>query len=791
MALTPRSIVRLPAPAVRGAGTVSVTVVAEWLDPVNFVAATGTLNAVIAGTVYDGVTATAGMHFLYQPLTAGVAQPHVNSGIYTVQSVALPPLRRADADTPAEIKGAAVRVLSGTAWGGTAWINVNTTNPVIGTDSITFRLMDNNVPHAQDILPHAGSINSYVDGSAVIHTAGYAGAFDGGGSDWVRRTAAMPHPEFSFNYFRRVDGGGTTWYEAVTKTVLEGEKLGILGNGVNVTAELNDAIKWMASKGGGRLILPEGIVQCDGHWTIDADSIWIQGSVLGNQSNGKGTLLRMGASSSIFLGGDSAASLNAGTGSKVNQAIKFSDMAIDQLPGNRSYVFNSRDVLRLRFRDIQVRGIYGFHNAGNTNPVTTTQATPNYTRYTFYDSIEGNLTSGSTGGVADSQHFIRMANSTHFWMSNCNIEGSTPIIAASSFVAVPQTAAIKPVNLFISNTSCGNFDRALDIRNGASNIYVNNCLFDRCGTSGVQLTADTTTNFVRFSNTMFKAMQPPTSTQIGANLSESPNPASPGTTFQLQNTSFDNCHFAYFGRSAIRVNQSCFHVSVSNSMFEDNCAGTPTNTEAVIYLAPEVGYAKVVNNQIYKEATGGSFAPIPAYGVRIDSTHSHLQVIGNQISQVGTAGVYNPNRGNVNGRKIHSNTGQFLEGQSHMLVGWVKADVPANQASVFMPLFTAIAGDTLNYLTCIARCKVVGIWIRSQGGSILGGSISVQAYRSGQGLFGPTATLTSGEVEETANDITGAAAYNLGEGITIQYRSSNLNPSAQIDISAGLVVYYD
>lgn len=159
MALSPRLIVRLPAPALRGQGTIGVNINANWLDPVRFVATSGNLATDFnTGDVYAGLTLAAGDTFLYQPTSGNTSTPGTTVGIYVVGAGA--PVRRSDADTGAELQHAAVLVLAGTPGMGQTWININSTPPVVGTDNIIFRPIA-----TSDVTQFAGTTGAVQVGS--------------------------------------------------------------------------------------------------------------------------------------------------------------------------------------------------------------------------------------------------------------------------------------------------------------------------------------------------------------------------------------------------------------------------------------------------------------------------------------------------------------------------------------------------------------------------------------------------------------------------------------------------
>lgn len=105
----------------------------SWKDEVkgastaNLTLATG----FAAGQVIDGYTLVLGDRYLIKNQTASQ-----DNGIYTITAGA--PTRTLDADTAAEIDGAAVFVMNGTVNGGTRYVNNTTGTIVLGTTPLTW-----------------------------------------------------------------------------------------------------------------------------------------------------------------------------------------------------------------------------------------------------------------------------------------------------------------------------------------------------------------------------------------------------------------------------------------------------------------------------------------------------------------------------------------------------------------------------------------------------------------------------------------------------------------------------
>lgn len=106
----------------------------SWKDEVRVATtANGTLATAFAnGSTVDGVVLATGDRILLKDQTT-----QSQNGIYTVNASGAP-TRALDAETGAELSGAAVYVTSGSTNGGTRWVNNNTGAITVGTTNITF-----------------------------------------------------------------------------------------------------------------------------------------------------------------------------------------------------------------------------------------------------------------------------------------------------------------------------------------------------------------------------------------------------------------------------------------------------------------------------------------------------------------------------------------------------------------------------------------------------------------------------------------------------------------------------
>jgi hypothetical protein len=153
--------------AVRGATTANITIA----------------TALNAGDSLDGLTLAAGDRILVKDQSAGD-----ENGIYVVGPE---PFRAADFDTGAEVLGATIPVVAGTANAGTSWRVTNTTAPTIDTDAITFAQFDapggGGAPTTADYL--VGTAQGGLSAEIVVGTS------PGGelGGTWASPTVDATH----------------------------------------------------------------------------------------------------------------------------------------------------------------------------------------------------------------------------------------------------------------------------------------------------------------------------------------------------------------------------------------------------------------------------------------------------------------------------------------------------------------------------------------------------------------------------------------------------------------------
>ena len=747
MALSPRLIVRMPAPAMRGAGTVNIDINAKWLDSVRFVATSGTLSSIDAGQVIDGVTVVAGDTFLFQPLTAGVATTAVANGIYVAGADGVVPVRRSDADSGAEIFQAAVAVREGTSGAGQQWINVNAAAPAVGTDGICFRLMSagsgGGGAAATSTLRASADFATYSDQADIVVTGGYNVYSDAGGMVWKRGTATIPT---TLTYFRRQDAGGT-WYEAISKRTILGETVGIFGAGagVDIGPAITDVATWLDGKGGGRLVLPPGICAVNTDARIDTSGFWLQGTAQGDSSFNQGTILRCAAGKTIRIGGDVA------TGGVEQYQNTFSDMAVLTEAGSTSYVFTSLKQRGLYFQNIYVRGVYGFLNAGDL-------VAGNQTKQAFFHNIEGSL-SAAPG------HFILGRQFGIFFMTNVSIAGAptaADVTPGCSFINIPSNALTSPDGVSITNCSTEDFDVGLNIRGGAGNWYVSNTWFDGCRTTGIDLRGANSISAMHFSNVHIAGHPPPDglASSVGLRMAGASDAS-------ISRCSFSGGEIVHMGGQAVMIGVFTDDISITGNQFVDNAWFTD-NTLPVVEIETGANNIHVTDNQIYKKTTG-TYPNRPRHGILVESAELSVTVANNSIKDVDTATISNTNRGPASTRKVHGNSGQVLEGQVVVVGPWVVQNLEAGQTDLALMLSSPPSVPTA---VILRRGQVLSIAGRASGVvTSAAGSVTFEVFKNSVGVGAnlqatTTAASQSQCFKEYLDGVDFAAGDTLGVRVT-------------------------
>ena len=615
------------------------------------------------------------------------------------------------------------------------------------------------------LLEHDVSIGAYTGAANIIATAGFANYADAGGKFWKRQgatepTGTPPLPAF----FKRQDFDGR-WYEAISRQVVYGEEIGIAGDisGADQTDRINDIVAWLGAKGGGKLILPPGIIHCATSLTINTSGIAIEGTAIGNSANNAGSTLRLAPGAFVAIS----------TNDAERQQVQFSNLSLQQQPGSDSYFFVSRMIRGLLFQNINLKGIYGFHQAGNTGSLTWR---------VVYQNIGGNLHSEG------SQDFLQATNITNFAMTNCVVSGGAPPVDNSNVINVAPGAARRPDNCFITSCAFSNFDSAISVSHGITNFFVTNSSFTGLKRHGVRFIPDDLIEDARFTNCHFQALSPPTTQQFGAILAEA---ASSGT---VSRSSFQSCHFSRFGRQGMNIQDANFDLHVMGCQFEDNCSAQAG--ESVVHIAPGVQGLTLTNNQIFKKNNAGDFATKPQHGINIASTGTKLNITNNQIDPNDLTGspINNPNRGPAHLRRIHNNTMQVFEGQVVLVGPWIAVNVNAN-AGLRMTL--ANNAGVINTVTQ-RRGKAVGIACRcsdpvnAANSRVTAGTITFNVMKN-DNPFGMTATRTApssfGEVFD--EDLDGND-FDAGDQLGIRLTtSSDYAPASTLEWAVYISIYYD
>lgn len=164
----------------------------QWKQPVR-AATTGAVTiatALNAGDAIDGVTLAAGDRVLVKDQAGGDAE---QNGIYVAGTT---PVRAADMDDSAEVMGAIVTVIAGTANAGTTWRTTNTSAPVIDTNDILWEAFGSGASLSDDTPVQdggAGTAGVGTEASRDDHkhpgdTVAIVAVFDGSGSEIADNT---------------------------------------------------------------------------------------------------------------------------------------------------------------------------------------------------------------------------------------------------------------------------------------------------------------------------------------------------------------------------------------------------------------------------------------------------------------------------------------------------------------------------------------------------------------------------------------------------------------------------
>lgn len=601
-------------------------------------------------------------------------------------------------------------------------------------------------------LATKGDFATYTGAADAVLTLGATTYADAGGMGWKKVGASMPT---TLTYFRRQDFSGN-WYEAVTKRVIYGEQVEIFGSGtgVDVGANINDVLAWLGGKGGGKLVLPPGVVNSSIDIVCNADGMWVQGTAIGNSQNVNGTVLRLESGKTFKIGGDTAA------GGVERYLNKFSDFAVRQPNGSTVYFFTSYKIRGFEFRDIQYAGVYGFHQAGDLTPA-------NLSKVIWYEGIEGSLN-------AISSHFISALNMGNFQMSSVYATGRAGApVSGSAFIDQPSNAQNRVDGATISGCETSYFDVGINLRKGGGNIFIGDSWFDGCKTYGLRLQPNTTLSGVRVNNCHFASDGIPTSGQVGIYIDEDPGGS-------VRRVEVSDSQILHFGKNAVRMLAGGNIAIVNNQMIDNSSAAA---TESVIYLgSPEDGIA-VRNNDICKELTTGGFAGLPKYGIDIGTNAAVLDVRFNTAQSYATAAVNNPNRGSARTRRVYGNTDQVFEG-STQAIGPFSIANPATASTSQLTLATS----GIQRITLGRRFRIVSIRV-SASAALSGGTAAFKPTLVGvpQALTFTANTSASSGIANNLDGIGAAATATLG----VQVVTDGSYTPTTVDFSVYVDIYYD
>ena len=619
-------------------------------------------------------------------------------------------------------------------------------------------------------------IADYQGEADTLETSGFTSYRDGGGKIWKRGGTSAPvtTPPLP-SYFKRQSFDGH-WYEAISTRTVEGEKIGLFGQGSSVDAgpAVNEILAWLGAKGGGRLVLPPGITYSNQDLLSNYSGIWLQGTTVGASSGNAGSVLHLASDKTFDIGTAGGPTINA---------FKCSDLKCGQVAGTTAYFFHSHNIRGMKFRDLQLNGIYGFLHAGD--PITGS-----FSRVIYMEGIEGNLHTG----VAE--HFIFAENIGHITMTSVVCEGGwdpgQTVLYQPNGTTFTQNV---PDGILIANCGFSLWDFGLVFEKGVSNLLVSNTWLDRMQTTALKLDVRTSCGGNRFNNCHFVGGLPMNENQIGIYIGEASN--------TLQRVEISDSTIAHWGQSALVVANSVNGLSILNNHFEDNCGGGATSAlyPVVVLGGDDPGSLNLrfSGNTIYRASTTGDFAKQPLNGIVIDTPAPTVEVTNNLISGIAPSGatIVNPHRESAKTRKVYGNSGQVLEGTSQMLGPWCRSIVSASLDSSTLSFLGEVptADSGCIHIVAVSRGRFIGIWLEALGEPDFTTLelIAIQVNPTINGDPQPfPAILSGGELYSYNTPVGDGIEFNAGDKIGMRITTADdLVPDDMLSVTAGLIVYYD
>ena len=539
------------------------------------------------------------------------------------------------------------------------------------------------------------------------------------------------------------------------RDVVDARDYGVTANvSDDQTSSLNAAIAACAFTGGSaRLNLPPGVIRCDGQILVDLDGIVVSGQGRSvNQIAGGTTLdLRYSAAHKILIG----------NGSTTRASVEFRDLHIDGNNGGNTYVFESRKLRGLHFKNVTFNGIFGFLKAGRSGETTT---------YISFDGIEGNM---KESGSPVHEHFIDAVNvpGMVFFSGHGHVEGYSTIPSGSCFLNFGTTSE-SPDGIQIGTWTIRQFDRFFNFRSGVYNTHLTGTIMDFCS-YGVY--ADTDVGPISGLNITGCHI----AGSAAAKSAESYGISISQTTGAAEAVQVVANKIRDFGRNAVWLEGAMDAAVVGNSAI-DVCQQTDAT-----YSAFRIGAN--ITGSVTGNTSKASAANQPAYGFLIESTEDDLIVTGNVSIGHTAGGVSNANRGSAGRRAIRMNTGQSHLGK-YIVGPWTIENADANVGGE--PMWFAMAGGSISteHFRAIRRGRITGISVSSNA-AVSAGELAASASINGT-PSALTATLTSINQRVVATSADGIA-FDAGDSISVRYETNGAWAPATSEILAFLEIVDD
>lgn len=379
---------------------------------------------------------------------------------------------------------------------------------------------------------------------------------------------------------------------------------GAVGDGsTDDTSAVQDAIDAASAGRGGVVSFSPGNYRLDGQITVDGDSVRCVGSGMGLSTDTGATVLdlRYASGPPILIG---------------NLTTRRSWIGFEQMhlwagsSAGEHYLFASRHVRGLSFRNVTFVGCWGFLAAGASSAPTL---------FVMMDQVEGSMR--TTGH----EHFLNLVNAPGgHKLTRVHAEGALPPTAGSSAIYHDG----EPVDgLILSDCAFGDWDSGLRILSRMANCYVNNCTLDTVQSFGVQVRAQdasVATHSVTLSNCHLAGDQSGAlSRGVYAQQSDG----------SIRNLLIANCQFKHFGAEGIWLTGD-----VSGVNIQGNIIHAVGEAQDDLYSAVRLGIGTsklLVGGNVITAGSGNR----PRYGINKETSDQDVVLGDNLIVGMATASV--------------------------------------------------------------------------------------------------------------------------------------------------------